>query len=610
MVFFKKKPQEKISKKDSVAEAAEKYYTRNFSIERMMVRKLVRSNSFSSFIYCVIAINTLLIAFDDISATRNNTHWIVPVQFYSDWIILAIFTFEMILKIIGLGFGYKPPSEEEIDPEIAGYFAGSWNRLDSFIVLMSWVLIPVSLFSGAGVDKLVRILRLTRPLRALREIKNLKSINELVATIPMALTSFVDVTGFLIFMLLVFSILALNLWGLEGKLHGRCVVARTNRTVSIGVNGQLAVPRTLCSEGGYACADGFVCSCAPSVYEDGTIEQKPFSYTDPFIGDPGCLIQGTPRPWSEGFRTDAPSCPDFGLTCFNNFGIAIFTCFKAITLESWSSIMWYTQDIYNSTVCWIFWTLLISFVSFNVMNLYVASMSNAYATVKENNRVAEKMEKIEEHMKEVFKARKKAERHKKKNRNKKGDDSSSSEEGGDEDEDEEEDAVEKDAKNGKQTWAEQLVDPQTYWMEFQAPEHPLNGASMFLRRVTSYPGRIDECGVEVPAVIIRMAKSRNLSIMFGPRPGQFSIKAKETAVRNVLDVHGMHATETYRQGQSIVPIEPASFATPPHRPELKELLLQFRPHVDPKTGIDMVRLRNTAEDQNEVVPYLDMFILL
>ncbi len=25
----------------------------------------------------------------------------------------------------------------------------------------------------------------------------------------------------------------------------------------------------------------------------------------------------------------------------------------------------------NSTVCWIFWTLLISFVSFNVMNLYV-----------------------------------------------------------------------------------------------------------------------------------------------------------------------------------------------------------------------------------------------
>jgi hypothetical protein len=147
-------------------------------------------------------------------------------------------------------------------------------------------------------------------------------------------------------------------------------------------------------------------------------------------------------------------------------------------------------------------------------------------------------------------------------------------------------------------------------MQFQAPEHPLNGASMFLRRVTSYPAQIDECGVEVPAIIIRMAKSRNLSIMFGPRPGQFSIKAKETAVRNVLDVHGMHATETYRQGQSIVPIEPSSFATPPHRPELKELLLQFRPHVDPKTGIEMVSMRNTAEDQHEVVPYLDMFILL
>ncbi len=52
---------------------------------------------------------------------------------YSDWAILAIFTLEMFLKMIAFGIGYKPPLEPDVDPELAGYFAGAWNRLDSFI---------------------------------------------------------------------------------------------------------------------------------------------------------------------------------------------------------------------------------------------------------------------------------------------------------------------------------------------------------------------------------------------------------------------------------------------------------------------------------------------
>ena len=52
---------------------------------------------------------------------------------YSDWAILAIFTLEMFLKMIAFGIGYKPPLEPDVEPELAGYFAGAWNRLDSFI---------------------------------------------------------------------------------------------------------------------------------------------------------------------------------------------------------------------------------------------------------------------------------------------------------------------------------------------------------------------------------------------------------------------------------------------------------------------------------------------
>jgi hypothetical protein len=51
----------------------------------------------------------------------------------------------------------------------------------------------------------------------------------------------VDVTGFLIFTLLIFSILALNIWGLEGKFHGRCVVNSNEKSLSLDTRGLLHV---------------------------------------------------------------------------------------------------------------------------------------------------------------------------------------------------------------------------------------------------------------------------------------------------------------------------------------------------------------------------------
>ena len=51
---------------------------------------------------------------DDINAARDNTSWVVIVSLYSDWIILAIFTIEMVMKMIGLGLNFHPPIEEEV----------------------------------------------------------------------------------------------------------------------------------------------------------------------------------------------------------------------------------------------------------------------------------------------------------------------------------------------------------------------------------------------------------------------------------------------------------------------------------------------------------------
>lgn len=55
------------------------------------------------------------------------------------------------------------------------------------------------------------------------------------------MASFVDVTGLLLFVLVVFSILALNIWGLEGKFHGRCVVEASPASLALDTRGLLQV---------------------------------------------------------------------------------------------------------------------------------------------------------------------------------------------------------------------------------------------------------------------------------------------------------------------------------------------------------------------------------
>ena len=70
----------------------------------------------------------------------------------------------------------------------------------------------------------------------------------------------------------------------------------------------------------------------------------------------------------------------------------------------------YAQDIGHPTVGWVYFVVMLTFVSFNIMNLYVASMSNAYVTVKQNTEDALRIARIEEELKERAKKDKAARR--------------------------------------------------------------------------------------------------------------------------------------------------------------------------------------------------------
>jgi hypothetical protein len=87
----------------------------------------------------------------------------------------AVFTLEMMIKIIALGFISNGPES---------YLKLGWNILDFFIVMSSILTIA---FAGIGLNvlKSLRLFRILRPLRLISRNKELKlAITSLINSIP------------------------------------------------------------------------------------------------------------------------------------------------------------------------------------------------------------------------------------------------------------------------------------------------------------------------------------------------------------------------------------------------------------------------------------------
>ena len=99
-------------------------------------------------------------------ATDKEVDFITDNVEVIDLVFLIIYTMEMILKIIAMGFVMREHS----------YLRDSWNKLDFFVVLMGWI----SQFLNSGDISAIKVIRILRPLRTINQIPNMSS---LVATI-------------------------------------------------------------------------------------------------------------------------------------------------------------------------------------------------------------------------------------------------------------------------------------------------------------------------------------------------------------------------------------------------------------------------------------------
>ncbi|XP_037087446.1 LOW QUALITY PROTEIN: voltage-dependent calcium channel type D subunit alpha-1-like [Pollicipes pollicipes] len=169
----------------------------------------------------------------------------------------------------------------------AAYLRNVWNLLDFSIVVIGLISTALSSLIKEGFD--VKALRAFRVLRPLRLVSGVPSLQVVLNSILRAMVPLLHIALLVIFVIIIYAIIGLELF--KGKLHNTCFH---------NVSGEMMDDPSPCGPNGYQC---------PSTYH--------------------CAGH-----W-EG--------PNFGITNFDNFGLAMLTVFQCITMEGWTDIMYYVS---------------------------------------------------------------------------------------------------------------------------------------------------------------------------------------------------------------------------------------------------------------------------
>jgi hypothetical protein len=75
--------------------------------------------------------------------------------------------------------------------------------------------------------------------------------------------------------------------------------------------------------------------------------------------------------------------PNYGITSFDNIIYSMLTVFQCITMEGWTTMMYYTNDSTGNRFNWIYFVPLIILGSFFMLNLVLGVLSGEFAKERE-----------------------------------------------------------------------------------------------------------------------------------------------------------------------------------------------------------------------------------
>ena len=152
---------------------------------RQLCYQIMRAKWFEPTILVFIMISCVLLAVEDYvnpDAARN------AILKYFDYIILIIFTFEMVIKMVALGlFKHK-----------RSYFRSWWNVLDFLIVASSIITLIIDLAASQTTGPIAGVLRVFRTLRVLRALRAIEGSPGLQAVVGAMIDAVVKLYGMLL----------------------------------------------------------------------------------------------------------------------------------------------------------------------------------------------------------------------------------------------------------------------------------------------------------------------------------------------------------------------------------------------------------------------------
>ncbi|CAD6191072.1 unnamed protein product [Caenorhabditis auriculariae] len=285
--------------------------------------------------------------------------------------IFVYFAFEMVIKIVALGF-YGP----------AAYMSDTWNRLDFFIVMAGIAEFVLHEYLGGNINlTAIRTVRVLRPLRAVNRIPSMRIlVNLLLDTLPML----GNVLLLCFFVFFIFGIVGVQLWA--GLLRNRCVI---NLPKSISENQstlfnnvkltRFYIPEDTSLE--YICsqadANGLhTCTNLPPYTVNGIKCNLTIDDHDK-VSNESCINWNIYYNECQVMQRN----PFQGSVSFDNIGFAWVAIFLVISLEGWTDIMYYVQDA-HSFWNWIYFVLLIVIGAFFMINLCLVVIATQFAETK------------------------------------------------------------------------------------------------------------------------------------------------------------------------------------------------------------------------------------
>uniref|UniRef100_UPI00358ED82E voltage-dependent N-type calcium channel subunit alpha-1B-like n=1 Tax=Myxine glutinosa TaxID=7769 RepID=UPI00358ED82E len=169
---------------------------------RRICHAVVSMRWFETVVLSVIALSSLALAAEDPVSSKSTRNLVLR---YFDYVFTAVFTFELIVKMVDQGlFCHR-----------GAYFRDLWNILDFVVVMAALVAFSFSGQNG-GIEtiKSLRVLRVLRPLKTIKRLPKLKAVFDCVVN---SLRNVANIMVVYFLFMLLFAVMAVQLF--KGRFY-------------------------------------------------------------------------------------------------------------------------------------------------------------------------------------------------------------------------------------------------------------------------------------------------------------------------------------------------------------------------------------------------------